>query len=248
MSGRLVGINTAIYSRSGGSLGIGFAIPVTMVRALLDGVDRGTPLVRPWFGASGQDLSAELADSVDRPRPGGVLIHTVIPGSPADRAGLEVGDILLGIDGHAVEGREALRFRIATLPLGGEVGLEVWRDGEAVALTLPVEPPPEDPPRDTTLLTGRHPFSGAVVANLSPALIAELGYDGRQREGVIVLEVRRGSPAARLGLRAGDLIRGVEGAVIDAVADLRARLADPRPSWRLTIQRDDRVIRTVVRG
>jgi serine protease Do len=248
MSGRLVGINTAIYSRSGGSLGIGFAIPVNMVRAVLDGVDRGTPLLRPWLGAAGQDLSAELAASVDRPRPGGVLIHTVEPDGPADRAGLEVGDILLAIDGHPVDGSEAMRFRVATLPLGGEATLEVWRDGETVAIPMPVEAPPEDPPRNTTLLAGRHPLAGAMVANLSPALIAELRFEGRAREGVLVLEVRRRSAAARLGLRPGDVVRAVEGAEIETVDQLQERLAEPRPSWRLTIQRGDRVVRTVVRG
>ena len=248
MAGRLVGINTAIYSRSGGSLGIGFAIPVNMVRAVIDSVDRGTPLLRPWLGADGQDLSAALADSVDRPRPGGVLIHTVVPGGPAERAGLRVGDIVLGIDGQPVNGAEALRFRIATLPLGGEAALEVWRGGDTLTLTLPVEPPPEDPPRNTTLLAGRHPLVGAVVANLSPALIAELRYAGPVRHGVIVLEVRRRSPAARLGLRAGDLIHAVEGAAVDSVADLEDRLAARRSSWRLTIQRDGRLVETVIRG
>ena len=248
MAGRLIGINTAIYSRSGGSLGIGFAIPVNMARAVIDSVDRGTPLLRPWLGAAGQNLSAELADSVDRPHPGGVLIHTVVPDSPADRAGLQVGDIVLGVDGHPVDGTEAMRFRIATLPLSGTAALEVWRDRETLTLSLPVEPPPEEPPRDTTRLDGRHPLVGAVVANLSPALIAELRYSGSAQRGVIVLEVRRRSPAARLGLRAGDLIRAVNGTTVETVADLQNGLANRRSSWRLTIQRGDRLVETVIRG
>ncbi len=248
MQGRLVGINTAIYSRTGGSLGIGFAIPANLVRAVLDGIERGAPLQRPWLGADGQDVTADIAESLALDRPRGVLVNRVEPGSPAAAADLRVGDIVLAVNGREVAGLDALRFRIATLPFGAEAQLTVWRDGEPVDLTLEVIAPPEDPPRDTTRLVGRHPLAGAVVANLSPALIAEIEFRGSVRRGVIVLEVERYTPAARLGLRPGDVVREVNGVAISDVATLRQAVAQAARSWHLTVRRGERDLETYVRG
>jgi serine protease Do len=248
MQGRLVGINTAIYSRSGGSLGIGFAIPANMVRSVLDSIERGIPLQRPWLGADGQNVTADIAESLALDRPRGVLVNLVEPDSPAEAAGLRVGDIVLAVNGREVAGIDALRFRVATLTIGTPARLTVWRDGGTADLTLDVIAPPEDPPRNITPLAGRHPFAGAVVANLSPALIAELEYRGSLRRGVVVLEVDRRAPAGRLGLRPGDVIREVNGIAIPDVATLRQVLGRGARSWHLTVRRGQRDLETHVRG
>ncbi len=248
MDGRLIGINTAIFSRTGGSLGIGFAIPSNMVRAVIAGAERGMPLARPWLGANGQTVTHEIAGTLDLPRPAGVVVSSLDPGSPAERAGLRLNDVILSLNGRPVDDADALRYRIATLPLEGEASLGIWRQGRQIDMRFPVMPPPEDPPRDIRTLAGRHPFAGARVANLSPALIAEIGHAGPVRHGVVVLEVARGSQAARLGLRPGDVITDLNGATISATAELQRTLDRARPPWRATIRRGDRSVEIAIRG
>jgi Do/DeqQ family serine protease len=247
MDGGLVGINSAIYSRSGGSIGIGFAVPSNMVRAVLAGVGAGQRLVRPWFGAGGQTVTSELATNLGLPRPEGVLINNIYPNGPAARGGLRQGDIVTEINGREVDDPEALRFRIATLPVGGKAQLAVLRRGQRMVLTLGLEPPPETPPREESLMQGSHPLAGATVANLSPALADELSL-GSELTGVTVLKVARGTPGARLGLQARDIVLAVNGSEIDSVERLRQLLGRPAADkrWRVAIKRGDKVFTTVV--
>ena len=248
IDGRLVGINTAIYSRSGGSLGIGFAIPADMVRSTLESVDRGAPGLRPWLGADGQPVDTDTAVHLGLDRPSGVLISRVRDGSPAAEAGLEVGDVVLSVDGRPVNDNGALRYRIATLPVGERTGLEVVRGGETLNITVMAALPAEIPPRDTTVLEGPSPLAGAMVANLSPAVIAEHGFDGQTEQGVVVLGVERRSRAGRLGLRDGDVILAVNGVEIEDVATLRAITARPGSSWRIAVQRGNRILQSIIHG
>jgi len=248
MDGSLVGVNTAIYSRSGGSLGIGFAIPSNMVRSVLAGLKAGGKLMRPWLGASGQAVTAEIAATLNLPRPQGVLVSGLNPRGPASRAGLRVGDIVTGVNGREVDDPDGLRFRIATLPVGGSATLGVLRrSGERVSLILQLEAPPEVPARDESMLQGNVPLSGAKVANLSPALADELSLP-TEAAGVIVLDVARGSVASRLGLRPRDIVMSVNGATVESVAGLRRLLSrggsDSR--WRIAIRRGDQVLTLVV--
>ncbi len=238
MDGKLVGINSAIFSKSGGSLGIGFAIPSNMVRAVIAGV-RGGRLVRPWFGAWGQMVTAEIAGNLGMERPAGVLVNRVYKRGPADRARLRVGDVILAVNGHEVDDPEALKFRIATLPVGDAADLTVWRRGRERTLTVRLVEPPEDPPRDVTELSGKQPLAGATVANLSPALAAEVGLDEFD-PGILVVGVRRGSTAGRLGFRVGDRILAVNGEEVATVRRLKKTLARRTSRWRLVIERDGR--------
>ncbi|ACI97868.1 DegQ family serine endoprotease [Rhodospirillum centenum] len=247
MDGRLVGINSAIYSRNGGSIGIGFAIPSNMVRTVIDAVAAGGKLVRPWIGADGQAVTADLAAGLNLARPGGVLINQVRPGGPADKAGLRRGDVITGVNGREVDGPDALRYRIATLPIGGKATLTVLRGGKEQQLTLGLIAPPEDPPREVTTLQGRNPLAGAEVGNLNPALIEEIGFSGAQ-EGVVVLQVARGSPAAMTGLRPGDVILRINGTAIERVRDLSAELARRARAWTIDVQRGDQVLTTTIGG
>ena len=246
MDGRLVGINTAIFSRDGGSNGIGFAVPANMVNTVVASVRAGGRLVRGWLGAAGQAVTQDVAAAVGLPRPQGVVLADVFPDGPAERAGLRRGDVVLAVEGREVNDNEALRFRIATQTVGQPVRLTVARQGRTETVSVAVVAPPENPPRDTTPMRGQNPLSGATLANLSPALVEELGLDLPPR-GVIVLELRRGSPAANLRLQPGDILARVNEREIRTVEDARRAAQTPLP-WRLTVRRGERTLTTTIGG
>ena len=237
LDGRLVGINTAIYSRGGGSVGIGFAIPSNMVAMVVDAVDRTGRVVRPWIGARTQDVTASIATSLGRPRPEGVIVREIYPGGPTDRAGLQVGDIILAVNGRVIDDRAGLAFRVATLRLGSEAELTVLRQGRERRLRFNVLAPPETPPRNVTELGGRHPLSGAAVADLSPALAEELRIEEPER-GVVVMRARRGSTARRLGFRRGDVILRINDREPRSVGGLQRLLETAGDRWRVSVLRD----------
>ncbi|MGQ0675430.1 MAG: PDZ domain-containing protein, partial [Rhodospirillales bacterium] len=246
-AGRLVGINTMIFSRSGGSHGIGFAIPANMVRTVVAAVATGHRPVRPWLGASGQRVTAEIAETLGLALPVGVLVDSVHPGGPADRAGVKAGDVIVAVDGLEVDDPQALRFRVATKPAGGAAALTVMRQGRPVALRLPLAAPPEMPPRETTEIKGAGPLSGAVVANMSPALAVELSMDTGQN-GVVVVEIKGNSRAQRLRLRPGDFIVEINDARVHDVGELRRALSQPAPGWKITVRRGERVMTATLPG
>jgi Do/DeqQ family serine protease len=246
LDGKLAGVNTAIFSGSGGSIGIGFAIPSNMVRTVIQGGAAGGPIVRPWFGAGGQAVTAEIAGSLGLGRPQGVLINEVYPGGPADRAGLKVGDIVTGVEGHEVDDPESLRFRVATLPLGRTAVVAARRQGAERQFAVALMAPPETPPRDATTLTGKHPLSGAIVENLSPAVADELSLEGQAR-GVVVAELSGGSLASRWFAR-GDVVLRINDREITAAKQLAELLATPVRSWRIAIRRGREVLTVEVRA
>ena len=247
LDGRLAGVNTAIFSRSGGSIGIGFAIPANMARVVIAGAAAGGRFVRAWLGASGQEVTADMAQALGLERPGGVIVNAIYPGGPADSAGLRIGDVVIAVAGREVADPKALQFRVATRPLGSDLAIAYWREGRAAEAHATLRAPPEEPPRDTATLSGRHPLAGAVVANLSPALADELGISTMAR-GVIVLNVSARSPARRLRLRSGDVIATVNGREIERVANLVEALSEPRERWRIAVRRGERLIEVTVRG
>lgn len=247
VDGRLVGVNTAIFSRDGGSLGIGFAVPADMVRSVVRAAEADRPLVRPWLGAAGQPVTAEIAESIGLERPAGVLINTVDARGPAAEAGLEVGDVVTALDGRPIDEPEALRYRIATLDEGQRSTLTVRRAAGSVDLTFVAALPPEDPPRDVTRLSGRTPFAGAEVANLNPALVQELGAGLEADEGVVVLDVAPGSPADRVGIAPRDVITGLDDREIASVEGLQRAIRNTRPPWRIALRRGGRLLTSVIR-
>ncbi len=247
LDGRLAGINTTIFSRSGGSIGIGFAIPANMARVVIAGAAAGGRFVRAWLSAGGQKVTAEMAQALELERPGGVILNAIHPDGPADEAGLRVGDIVTAVDGREVADPKALQFRIATRALGTIVNLAFLREGRVGEARATLRAPPEEAPRNATTLSGRHPLAGGTVANLSPALAEELGISTMAR-GVIVLEVSARSPARRLRLRPGDLIARVNDHVVERVVDLIAALEEPSGNWRIAVRRGERLIQVTVRG
>lgn len=246
MDGRLVGVNTAIYSKSGGSLGIGFAVPSNMVRAIVDSAVEGRPLVRPWLGFDGSAVTAEMARALDMKRPTGIIVENIHPGGPADKAGLRSGDVIIAVDGQDAEDPQALRFRLATRRIGEKASLKVIRKGRERTLRIALIAPPEQPPRNITLLEGVQPLSGARIANLSPALAEELDLKSGAL-GVIVLEVAGRSPAARLGIKPGDILVDVNGREIKLVRDAVRALKARSKNWKIAVNRGGKILKVVVK-
>ncbi len=224
VDGRLLGVNTAIYSRSGGSNGIGFAIPGNLVRRVVASALGGDTMVRrPWLGVIGSDVDARIASAIGLDRPKGALISQIYPGGPADRAGLKESDVILSIDGQDVMSGEALRYRPATGEEGDRVELVYLREGKERTARARLAYPPESPDRDETLLTGDHQLSGATIANLSPALAEELGRSPFE-EGVIVVGIAPNSIARRYRLRQGSVIVAIDDNETENVSDVERAL------------------------
>ncbi|MDB5597055.1 MAG: serine protease [Hyphomicrobiales bacterium] len=250
MNARLVGINSAIFSKSGGSIGIGFAIPVNMVKIVVAAAKGGVRQVRrPWLGATLQAVSKEIAESLGMDRPAGALVADLYPRSPAVDAGLQRGDVITAVDGLAVDDPESFGYRVGVRALGGTVPLSVLRKGKTVTLQVKLAPAPEVPPRETVTITGRSPFGGATVVNISPATAEEFSVEG-VKEGVIVTEVEEGSSAAAVGIQKGDVVVAVNDTKIARTADLRTAAATSSRQyyWKLTIGRGGQVFTTVVGG
>ncbi len=247
MDGTLAGVNTAIFSRSGGSQGIGFAVPSNMVRTVIAGAASGDALRRAWLGAKADTVSAEIANAIGLDRPDGVILSDIHPEGPALRAGLKSGDIIVAVEDQPVFDEEGLRFRIATGVVGGTTKLRVRRPDRIFDVDLFLEHPPEIPARDEHQLRGAHPLAGATVANLSPALAAEMGRDHFDA-GVIIRDIASRSPAHRLEFRPGDIVVEVNGQPIEFVSDLREATAAPQPRWNLKVRRAGRIFSLSISG
>ena len=247
MTGRLAGINTAIFSRSGGSQGIGFAIPANMVRVVVASAKSGGKAVkRPWLGARLQAVTPDIAETLGLRTPSGALVANVTAGSPAAKAGLKTSDLIVAIDGQVIEDPNAFDYRFATRPLGGSAQLDLQRGGKTVKVTIPLEVAP-DTNRDEITISARSPFQGARVANISPAVAEELRLDGNA-EGVVVVELEDGAPAAGVGFQKGDIILAVNGTRIAKTGDLdKAAKASPR-LWRITVLRGGQQINVTLGG
>jgi Do/DeqQ family serine protease len=246
MAGRLVGVNTAIFSRSGGSIGIGFAIPANMVRVVVESARGGSAAVkRPWLGARLQPVTAEIAESMGLKRPMGALLANVTPQSPAAKAGLRAGDVIVAIDGQPVEDPSTFNYRFATKPIGGRAQVDFERKGHALVVAVALETAP-DTSGDEIVIRSRSPFAGAKVANLSPALADELRMDAAV-EGAVIVDVGDGA-AKQLGFQRGDLVLSVNGEHVTSTADLERLIKEPSRLWRITISRGGQQISVMLGG
>jgi Do/DeqQ family serine protease len=247
LGGRLVGINTAIFSRSGGSQGIGFAIPANMVKVVIASAKSGGSIVqRPWLGARLQTVTPEIAEGLGLKRPSGALIASVTPTSPAARAGLKTSDLIVAIDGQAVEDPNAFDYRFATKPIGGTARLGVVRAGKELALNVALEAAP-DTPHEELVIASPSPFQGAKVSNLSPALADRLRLDP-SAQGVVIVEIANGSPAQSLGFQPGDLVLSVNNAKIAKTRDLERVAGQASRRWSITIVRAGQQLSVELRG
>jgi S1-C subfamily serine protease len=244
MDGDMIGLNAQILSRSGTSTGVGFAIPAAVIkRAVQTAVGGGHALIQAWLGVKGQEVTSDIAASLGLARPQGVLVGDVYPGSAADRAGIQTGDVILAVDGQPVDDQASLDYRISTHDRGAQVRLDVRHGQGQRAVTARVEPAPATPAKDERLIAGRNPLSGATVVNLSPAVAQELGVDPfAAKSGVLVTAVSGRGLVREAGVRPGDFIVAVNGRQIQRTADLPPALASGQGAWTIAIRRNGQLI------
>ena len=246
MNGRLVGLNTSILTRSGGSNGIGFAIPSNLVAQYVTQAQEGRDqFVRPWSGMRVQQVDGGLAIALGQTVPSGVLVSELHGQSPFGQAGIRPGDVILSVDGLAVHGEDELEYRLVTRGVGNSTTIEVLRDGENRRFNVALSEAPDDETAGPLRLGGRTALSGLVVADVTPRLIDEwdLPLDA---SGVVIL--RTGGASARLGLRPRDLVVSLNGEAIERTSDLERVVAEGGRNWALDVARGGRILRLRIRG
>jgi Do/DeqQ family serine protease len=247
MDGELIGVNTMIFSRSGGSHGIGFAIPAEMVRRVVDSALTESELIRPWLGARLQPVTGDLAEAFGLDRPRGAVVNEIYPGAAAEQAGLQQGDVVLGIDGVDINDESGARFRLATHAAGEDARFTVLRAGEEISLDVPVAAAPGEVEPVRLQAEGRNPLVGASLVALSPAFNETVGIDPFI-EGVVVAGVQRRSIASRFGFRPGDRLIELMGQPIRSTEELDAILGefDAEREWPVVIERRGRRMDAVI--
>ena len=217
MDGDLIGLNTAIFSRSGSSSGVGFAVPASMVRQVVNAAVGGaTAVVRPWLGVKGQGVTSEVAASLGLDRPQGLVLTDVYPNGPGARAGLREGDVVTAIDGQEINDQGGLNFRVGARDPNDTVEVSILRDGRAETVRARVQTLPGNADIERASVVQRGALSGAQVLVLNPALADSLGGDPFA-SGVIIGRVQRGSYAQATGFRTGDILLTVNGRPVTSV-------------------------------
>jgi Do/DeqQ family serine protease len=240
VAGRLIGINTAILTRSGGSHGIGFAIPANLVARFLALAEAGADRFgRPWAGIAGQPVAPDVAEALGLALPDGFLLTELHPASPFAAAGLEPGDVILSIGGQAVNAPQDVIFRLSVAGTGAEVPATVWRDGRERTVTLRLDPPPDVPDPEPLSVPEGYVLSGLRVERINPRVIADLGLP-LSAEGVAVTAAE--GRAARAGLRRGDILLAVNGRPIARPRDLARALSEATRRWSIELLREGRRI------
>ncbi|SNT05349.1 trypsin-like peptidase domain-containing protein [Tropicimonas sediminicola] len=245
MSGRLLGLNTSILSRSGGSNGIGFAIPSNLVQRYVEQAREGqADFVHPWAGIAVQPVDGDLALALGQDRPEGVLVSEIHPESPFALAGLRPGDVVLTIGGLPVNAEAELEYRLLTQGFGDRLAVGFLRDGAIEEISVEVGPAPDGGQAEPVRIGGESPLAGLLVAEVTPRLIDELDLP-LSASGVIV--VRADGPAARLGLRPGDVLRRVNDVPIETAATVTEAARTGTRQWDFEIGRGNRTLRLQLR-
>ncbi len=241
LRGRLVGINTAILTRGGGSNGIGFAIPANLVKSIIAQAEAGaTRFARPWAGVTGQAMDAALAEGLGLPRPDGVLVSDLHPQSPFAAAGLQTGDVILSLGGAPTNTPQEVMFRLSALGVGAEAELVWLRDGGEQRAMMRLAPAPDDPPRAQTTVVEDVSLRGLTVVQINPAVMEELNLP-MQSEGVAVVQAE--NLAARAGFQPGDVVLGINGVPVTSPADVVALAAMEARVWVIDLIRGGQPIR-----
>lgn len=244
--GYLIGINTAIFTKSGGDMGIGFATPANAVKSIVNSILTTGSVVKPWLGASGQNLTPNLSESLGLRTPTGVLINEVAQGSPAQKAGLQVGDIILEMEGHKINNTFTLNSRIASAQLTDEAKIKIKRNGKEKTLFIQFEALPERNPKDQATLQGRHPLRGYSVEKITPALIHQMDLPLDTKGVVIIATPRKSGMFMSLGLREGDIILSINKTEIRTLKHLEQVLSKRTRTWNITYKRGNSVYRASI--
>lgn len=244
--GRLLGINTAIFTQSGGSNGVGFAIPSNLVRAVVAQAEAGAKdFMRPWAGLVAQPVDSALAEGLGQTRPEGVILSEVHPDSPFAVEGLKAGDVILRVDGAPVSSPNEMLFRMSSRGIGQRIKVEFLRDGEVNSLGVALIAPPEKPARDTLSLGESSLLHGLTVARINPAVIAEFDL-ATSASGIVVTEAK--GWAVQSGLRRGDILLSINGQPIVTPKDVETLTqAGPR-TWQIDLQRAGQPLRLRLRS
>jgi Do/DeqQ family serine protease len=246
MTGKVVGINTMIFSQTGGSVGIGFAIPSNLVRLVADNAMAGRKIERPWIGAQLETVSREMAQSLGLERVSGAVVVRLTDGGPAHKAGLALGDVIVQVDSFDVADSHSVHYRMTTRGIGNTAKLRVIRKREVIEIALPLTAAPKPGRDDLRNLSGNHPFDGARVSNILPSVADELSLT--ETEGVVIVAIRSGGIAARLGFQPGDVILQVGQSKITDVVSLDEITREPQRTWRVSIKRGGRVMQLQLSG
>ncbi|CUH50931.1 trypsin-like peptidase domain-containing protein [Shimia marina] len=235
VNGDLIGINTSILTRSGGSNGIGFAIPARLVAQFVEQARSGfESFQRPWAGMFGQPVDADMAEGLGLRRAGGIVVSALHDASPFLAAGMEPGDVIVALDGLPVNTPAEMIFRMSVAGLGSDVNVEMVRDGEVQTRVVKMAVAPDTPARETVETGRRSAIPGMVMSNINPAVLGEFGLP-LNLEGVVV--ETPGDVGARLGLGAGDVLREIDGTPIVTTKDAEKALRDARKRLTLEVQR-----------
>ena len=235
VAGRLIGVNTSILTRSGGSNGIGFAIPAALVAQFVEQARAGhARFLRPWAGITGQPVDSDLSETLGLALPGGVVIAALHPESPFADAGLTPGDVVLEVDGLPVNTPAEMMFRMSVRGIGEAADVTFARQGARLRARVAMIAPPDRPARDVQTLSERDVLPGLVLANANPAVADEFGLP-LEAEGVVVLDP--GPFGARVGLRRGDLLRAINGQGLRTSATAADILGRAAPRFAIEVQR-----------
>jgi Do/DeqQ family serine protease len=238
--GRLIGINTSILTRSGGSNGIGFAIPANLVRRFVEQAEDGrTSFARPWAGVAAQPVSDDIAKALGMSRPDGIVITELHPLSPLRVAGLEVGDVVVAVDGQPVTSPPEMIFRMSVTGIGETAKIAFLSDGASREAIVALELPPEIPPRAEYRAPERNVFAGFEAANINPAIEQEMSIE-LPSEGVVVTSP--GRLGSRVGLRAGDVLVRVNGREVADTSQIEPALKNAGRSFSFEVLRGGRTV------
>jgi serine protease Do len=236
--GRVIGVNTAIYSPNGGNVGIGFAIPASLVAPIVEQLQSDGYVERGWLGVQIQQIDEDIAAGLGLEEARGALVASVVPGSPADSAGLRPGDVIVTFEGEAIADIKDLTREVAAVRPASRIELEIWRDGDVDTVKVNLGENPDDLAMKTS---GPGETHGESTASLG-LMLMPLTPDSRQRfgiekevEGALVAEVVPGSPAARRGLRPGDVILGVGQEAVSAPSEVVEEVARLRENERPSV-------------
>jgi serine protease Do len=237
VDGNVIGVNTAIYSPSGGNVGIAFAIPAETVRTVVAQLREKGTVSRGWIGVQIQAVTAEIAESLGLKEAGGALVAEPQAGSPAEKAGIRAGDVIVSVNGDRIKDARELARRIGGQAPGETVDVGIFRDGKErnVSLTLGTLPDERQARADRPQRNERSETRESGVPQLGLSLAPAGSVAGGGDEGVVVVEVDPSGPAAERGIRTGDVILEVAGTKVSNSADVRKALTDARSDGRRTV-------------